>query len=172
MHKIIEELQYMWENTDGVQHMVNELKEAKERNYNIIGIGAGRMGYSLRAFIMRLSHVGYESYFIGDTTLPRIDEKSVVIINSSSGETPTNILYAQQAKEAKSYIITITTNKDSTIAKLSDQLVIIPQMNSHQLMKTIYEQYTYLLLDYVAEQVVSELDLDRDIITHNHSILE
>lgn len=172
MHKIIEELQYMWENTDGVQHMVNELKEAKERNYNIIGIGAGRMGYSLRAFIMRLSHVGYESYFIGDTTLPRIDEKSIVIINSSSGETPTNILYAQQAKEAKSYIITITTNKDSTIAKLSDQLVIIPQMNSHQLMKTIYEQYTYLLLDYVAEQVVSELDLDRDIITHNHSILE
>lgn len=172
MHKIIEELQYMWENTEGVEHMVNELKEAKERNYNIIGIGAGRMGYSLRAFIMRLSHVGYESYFIGDTTLPRIDEKSVVIINSSSGETPTNILYAQQAREAKSYIITITTNKDSTIAKLSDQLVIIPQMNSHQLMKTIYEQYTYLLLDYVAEQVVSELDLDRDIITHNHSILE
>jgi 6-phospho-3-hexuloisomerase len=172
MHKIIEELQYMWENTNGVEHIVNGLKEAKERNYNIIGIGAGRMGYSLRAFIMRLSHVGYESYFIGDTALPRINKNSVVIINSSSGETPTNIIYAQQAREAKSYIITITTNKDSTIAKLSDQLVIIPHMNSHQLMKTIYEQYTYLLLDYVAEQVVSELNLDRDIITHNHSILE
>lgn len=172
MHKIIEELDTMWMNTTGIQYMVNELKDVWKKGGNIIGIGAGRMGYSLRAHIMRLSHIGYEAYFIGDTTLPRIDDKSVVIINSSSGETPTNILYAQQAKAAGSYIITITTNAESTIAKLSDQLVLIPQMESHQLMKTIYEQYTMLMLDYVAEQVVSQLDLDRDTITHNHSILE
>jgi len=152
--------------------MVNKLKDVWKKGGVIVGIGAGRMGYSLRAHIMRLSHIGYEAYFIGDTTLPRIDEKTVVIINSSSGETPTNILYAQQAKAAKSYIITITTNPESTIAKLSDQLVIMPKVNSHQLMKSIYEQYTMLMLDYVAEQVVSQLDLDRGEITHNHSILE
>ena len=172
MKEIIKELDSMWLETTGIQYMVNELKDVWKKGGNIIGIGAGRMGYSLRAHIMRLSHIGYEAYFIGDTTLPRIDENSVVIINSSSGETPTNILYAQQAKAAGSYIITITTNPESTIAKLSDQLVIMPKVDSHQLMKTIYEQFTMLMLDYVAEQVVSQLDLDRGEITHNHSILE
>lgn len=172
MHKIIDELGYMWDNTVGIQHIIDELKNVWEHGGNIVGIGAGRMGYSLRAHIMRLSHIGYEAYFIGDTTLPRIDDKSVVIINSSSGETPTNILYAQQAKSAGSYIITITTNSNSTIAKLSNQLVLMPQIESHQLMKTIYEQYTMIMLDYVAEQVVDQLNLNRDIITHNHSILE
>ena len=48
----------------------------------------------------------------------------------------------------------------------------MPKIDSHQLMKSIYEQYTMLLLDYVAEEVVSQLDLNRDEITHNHSILE
>lgn len=172
MKEIMKELDAMWMNTTGVSDMVKELKDAYNRSYKIVGIGAGRMGYSLRSHIMRLSHVGYEAYFIGDTTLPRIDPYTVVIINSSSGETPTNILYAQQARAANSYIITITTDTESTIAKLSDQLVIIPKMKSHQLMKSIYEQYTMLMLDYVAEQVVTELDLDRSEITHNHSILE
>ena len=55
---------------------------------------------------------------------------------------------------------------------LSDLVVETPTLESHQLMKTIYEQYSYILFDYVTESVVSNLELDRDIITHNHSILE
>ena len=137
-----------------------------------MGIGAGRMGYSLRAHIMRLSHIGYNAYFIGDTTTPRIDSNSLIIINSSSGETPTNILYAQQASTAGAFIITITSNKESTIAKLSDLVVETPALESHQLMKTIYEQYSYILFDYITELVVTNLKLNRNIITHNHSILE
>ena len=57
-------------------------------------------------------------------------------------------------------------------AKMSDLIVETPIMESVQLMKTIYEQYSYILFDYVTESVVSNLELDRDIITHNHSILE
>ena len=33
-------------------------------NKSIFGLGAGRMGYSLRAFIMRLSHLGYNAYML------------------------------------------------------------------------------------------------------------
>ena len=172
MKQIFEELQTMYNDTKGIEEYVTALEKALHQNKDIIGIGAGRMGYSLRAHIMRLSHIGYNAYFIGDTTLPRIDSNSVVVINSSSGETPTNILYAKQASAAGSYIITITCNRDSTIAKLSDLVVEIPNLESHQLMKTIYEQYSYILFDYVTESVVTNLDLNRDNITHNHSILE
>jgi 6-phospho-3-hexuloisomerase len=169
MDKIFKELQHMWDNTENVETYIQELINHKGI---IVGIGAGRMGYSLRAHIMRLSHIGYETYFIGDTSTPRIDKNSLVIINTSSGETPTNILYAQQAKEAGSKIITVTCNEKSSIGKLSDVVVKIPTMTSHQLMKTIYEQYTYLLFDYISENVVAKQLLNRDIITHNHSILE
>ena len=172
MKKIFKELQTMYLGTQGIQEYVNSLVNALQENKNIIGIGAGRMGFSLRSHIMRLSHIGFNAFFIGDTTLPRIDQNSVIIINSSSGETPTNILYAQQALAAESYIITITKNKNSTIGKLSDLVVETPTLESHQLMKTIYEQYSYLLFDYVTELVVTKLELDRDTITHNHSILE
>ena len=77
-----------------------------------------------------------------------------------------------KASAAGSFIITITSNKNSTIAKLSNLVVEIPILKSHQLMKTIYEQYSYLLFDYVSESVVQNLKLDRKEITHNHSILE
>jgi 6-phospho-3-hexuloisomerase len=172
MKKIFEEIEAMYEGTKGLEGYITALEGAYVAKKPIIGIGAGRMGYSLRAHIMRLSHIGYDTWFIGDTTLPRIDSNSVVVINSSSGETPTNILYAEQARAAGSYIITITCNKTSTIAMLSDLVVETPTLESHQLMKTIYEQYSYILFDYVTESVVSNLELDRDIITHNHSILE
>ena len=172
MKQIFKELEIMFAGSTGIQEFIASLEKAFHSNKNIIGIGAGRMGYSLRAHIMRLSHIGYDAYFIGDTTLPRIDKNSVIIINSSSGETATNILYAKQASEAGSYIITITTNKNSTIGKLSDLVVEIPLLKSHQLMKTIYEQYSYILFDHVAESIVTNLKLDRKVITNNHSILE
>ena len=172
MRKIFKELEKMYESTKGVDKYVSVLEKSLNANKVIVGIGAGRMGYSLRAHIMRLSHIGYNAYFIGDTTTPRIDSNSLIIINSSSGETPTNILYAQQASTAGAFIITITSNKESTIAKLSDLVVETPALESHQLMKTIYEQYSYILFDYITESVVTNLKLNRNIITHNHSILE
>ena len=172
MNKIFKELQSMWAGTKGVEEYIALLEKSLQENKDIIGVGAGRMGYSLRAHIMRLSHIGYSAYFIGDTTLPRIDINSVVVINSSSGETPTNILYARQASAAGSFIITVTSDKNSTIAKLSDLVVETPSLESHQLMKSIYEQYSYILFDHVTESLVTNLELNRNIITHNHSILE
>lgn len=172
MKKIIFEIETMFSGTKGLDQYVEKLGFAVENNSKIIGIGAGRMGYSLRAHVMRLSHLGLNTYFIGDTSLPRIDEKSVVIINSSSGETPTNILYTQQASMAGSFIISFTSNRQSTIAGLSDLVIEYPVIETHQLMKTIYEQFTYLLFDYAIEELVRKLDLNRNFITKNHSILE
>jgi len=172
MNRIFDELREMYEGTKNVDSYIDLLCNSYGDGRDVVGIGAGRMGYSLRAHIMRLSHIGYPAYFIGDTTLPRIDENSIVVFNSSSGETPTNILYAKQAKAAKSYIVTITCNWNSTIAQYSDLIIETPTLESHQLMKTVYEQFSYILFDYVTESVVQRLDLDRDYITHNHSILE
>lgn len=172
MKQILNELNSMYNGMDlkDITAYVNILKRNKSRV--IVGIGAGRMGYSLRAHIMRLTHLGFKAFMIGDTNVPKIDDKSIVIINTSSGETSTNILYAHQAATAGSFIIAVTCNPKSTIAELADLVVTIPKIDSIQLMKTPYEQFTYLLFDQIAADLVDKMNLDVDVVSSNHSILE
>lgn len=174
MKQILEEIETMYNGTTGINSYIDKLTETFYSKNKIIGIGAGRMGYSLRAHIMRLSQIGYSSWFIGDTTLPRIDEKSIVVINTSTGETETNVLYAKQAKNHGSFLIVITCNKFSTIGKMADMLIELPTINSFQVMKTIYEQFTWLLLDFAVDETIKNIERSdfRKKIQYNHSVLE
>lgn len=138
----------------------------------IIGLAAGRMGYSLKSYIMRLSHLGFDAYMIGDTTLPRIGSKDVVIINSSSGNTPTMQLYAEQAKTVGAYVILLTAQHDSNISKISDLTVLYQVSENNHLMKSIYEQFSFLFLDYLAHILASKSEMTIEQIEQNHSILE
>lgn len=172
MINTIKEIQSMWDGTDktSLQSFIDLLGNHNDKT--IIGLGAGRMGYAVQSFIMRLSHLGYNTFMIGDTTLPRVDENHIAIVNSSSGETQSIDLYTDQCKEAGCFIVAITTNKKSSIAKKSDLVIHIPTIQTEQIMKTIYEQYTFILFDHIASTVFNESNLDRDWVEQNHSILE
>jgi 6-phospho-3-hexuloisomerase len=139
---------------------------------DLIGLGAGRMGYALRAFIMRLCHMGFNASMIGDTNVPRAEENTVILVNSSSGETPSIIQYTQQAKSEKSKIFLTSCSSNSTIGLLSDFSINIPTIQSHQLMKSPYEQFSMLLYDYIVIKLMDSLDLDPSKVSFNHSILE
>lgn len=172
MKEIFEELAVLGENISEkeISDVVNLLLDS--RSSLIIGLGAGRMGYSLQAFMMRLSHLGFNSYMIGDSSLPRVDSESIILVNTSSGETPSMLLLAKQAKEAGSTIVTFTTNKDSSIGIISDKLVEVKKIKSNQLMKTIYEQFSFLLFDYISNKIFNEGGFDKEKVEKNHSILE
>ena len=172
MINILEELQELWLLTDKEKLELVAEQIAINNKSLVVGLGAGRMGYSMQAFVMRLSHLGFKSFMIGDTSLPRIDSKSLVLINSSSGETPSILLYAQQARDENSNIITFTAEANSTIANLSNLIMPIPKIATNQIMKTIYEQYTYLLFDYLAALILDKSGLDKGWVINNHSILE
>lgn len=139
---------------------------------HIVGFGAGRMGYALRAFIMRLSHIGFDAYMIGDTGFPRIGRRTLILVNSSSGETPTSILYAQQAINEGGRLIGITQNSESTLAKISDQVIHYPIVASKQIMKTLPEQFTFILFDVLSEAIIRQTNRSRSFISKNHSISE
>ncbi len=139
---------------------------------DIIGLAAGRMGYALRAFIMRLNHMGFNASMIGDTNVPRVKQDSILFINSSSGETPSILLFAEQAKNEKGEIFLTTCNKKSSIGKLSNSIIQIPTIQSVQLMKSPYEQFSMLLYDYIIYRLVETLGIDKEKISSNHSILE
>jgi len=177
MNNIIDEMNDMFLTLDEAEVNAYVIKIRNHINdygndFNFIGLGAGRMGYSLRSFIMRLSHMGFQASMIGDTNVPRVTKSSILIVNSSSGETPSILNYSHQAVEAGGQVFLTCCNKNSSIAKCSTSLITIPKINSKQLMKSPYEQFSMLLYDYLVMKLMDVLNLDADTVSHNHSILE
>ena len=155
-----------------VADLTSALHSISNDGGEVIGLGAGRMGYSLRSFIMRLSHMGFRASMIGDTNVPRVREDTVVIVNSSSGETPSILQYVNQAAAEGGKIFTTTCNADSSIGVKSKSVLTMPQIDSSQLMKSPYEQFSMLLYDYLVARLMSGLELNPHVVSNNHSILE
>jgi len=173
MLNIISEIETCWslQDKDQLVRFIANLN-ARLNGQAIVCIAAGRMGYSMRGFAMRLMHIGESSYFMGDTCIPRIDSNSVVIFSSVSGETRSNILYAKQAKEVGSTVFTITQDIHSTLAQLSDEVLTINCGHTGQVMKTLAEQYTFLLYDYIISELQKLRGLPESALLSNHSCLE
>ena len=146
---------------------------AEHRNNRIMCIGAGRMGFAIQAFAMRLSHFGLCAYFLGDTNVPRIGADDLVLFNTSSGETGSLVYYSKVTSKAGSEMCAITSNPESTLAKIADHCILLPKLDgSVQLMKTFNEQISWIFFDLTAHKLVSLLDLRVSDIEISHSILE
>lgn len=137
---------------------------------NIVTIGAGRMGYAIKSFTMRLTHLGYRAYHLGDVGVPRTGENDLIIVASSSGETLSNIVLTEIAKKHKSKILLFTCDKNSTLGQIADFSVLLNKIESKQIMKTAPEHATYMLYDMIAQKIAEEKDIR--VVENNHSILE
>ncbi|MEM1629494.1 MAG: 6-phospho-3-hexuloisomerase [Saccharolobus sp.] len=111
-----------------VNRMVDELENFYKNNRNgkVMVMGAGRSGLVGRAFAMRLLHLGYNSYVLGETIVPAIGKNDLVISISGSGRTKLILTAAEAAKEAGAKLIAITSYYDSPLAKISDIVVEVP----------------------------------------------
>lgn len=108
------------------ERMVEMLMEALSSNRILLVVGAGRSGLVGRAFAMRLMHLGFRVYVVGETITPAIGENDVLIAISGSGTTGIVVAAAEAAKRMKAKIIAITTFLQSPLAKLADHIVIVP----------------------------------------------
>lgn len=92
---------------------------------NIFVIGAGRSGLAARAFAMRLMHLGISSYVVGETTTPAINDGDCLIAISGSGETNTIVSPVKIAKNRGASVLSLTSYPDSTLGKLSNQIIFV-----------------------------------------------
>ena len=115
-------------NPSQVNSMIETLLKVYESNgkKRILVMGAGRSGLVGRAFAMRLLHLGYNAYVLGDTIVPSIGEGDVVIAISGSGRTKLIITAAEAAKQVGATVVAITSYPDSPLGKLADVVVEIP----------------------------------------------
>ncbi|MFD2610947.1 6-phospho-3-hexuloisomerase [Paenibacillus gansuensis] len=143
--------------------------------------GAGRSGLMLRAGAMRLHHMGFRAYVVGETVTPGITPRDLLIVGSGSGETKTLTTMAAKAKAIGASVIAITTAPESTIGSLSDAVVAIPaapkeQNGSHTLsvqpMGSLFEQALLLLLDSLVLALMDQRKTDGAAMFGNHANLE
>uniref|UniRef100_A0A7C3IWI5 6-phospho-3-hexuloisomerase n=1 Tax=Candidatus Methanomethylicus mesodigestus TaxID=1867258 RepID=A0A7C3IWI5_9CREN len=109
-----------------VEAALEILLENIRNGRKVLVIGAGRSGLAGRAFAMRLMHLGFNVYVFGETITPAVGENDLIVAISGSGSTKLIVTAATAAKEMKAKIIAITSHRDSPLAKISDQVIMIP----------------------------------------------
>ena len=108
---------------DQVEKMVTEMLVSTDRR--ILVVGAGRSGLIGRAFAMRLMHLGFQVYVMGETITPSIGRGDLVIALSGSGTTKIVVTAVEIGKTVGAKIIAITSYADSDLGKLADDVVLV-----------------------------------------------
>jgi 6-phospho-3-hexuloisomerase len=148
----------------------------------ILVAGAGRSGFACKAFAMRLMHMGFESYVVGETVTPNLEAEDILIIGSGSGETGSLVSMAGKAKKIGAKLALVTIFPDSTIGKLADVAVKIPAptpkvaadsgFKSIQPMGSLFEQSLLLFLDSLIMRLMEKRGNDSDTMFTRHANLE
>ena len=108
------------------EKQLKQLMEKIRRAKKIYVCGAGRSLLMLRCFAMRLMHVGYDAYVVGDTTTPAFEEGDLLIVGTASGETTNLISIADRAKSYGGTIAVCSIFPESSLGKRADAFVRIP----------------------------------------------
>lgn len=157
---------------------VNLVNEANE----VFCAGAGRSGFQVKGFAMRLMHMGVNSYVVGETCTPNITDEGLLVICSGSGETKSLVNHATKAKEVGAKIALITINPQSTIGKMADVVVEISapspksakegQIKSIQPMGSLFEQSEGLFMDIAILKLMEIKNMTSETMFGRHANME
>lgn len=150
------------------------------RERQIFVCGAGRCQYMLRAFCMRLMHLGFRAHVAGDTATPAVETGDLVVIADGAGYLTTIAETARLAKGHGAEIVMLCILPDSLIGQLADYHVVIPGRTAahggvgHSIQPGggKFEQSLLILLDSVIAALVEALGLPFDAAFERHANLE
>lgn len=137
--------------------------------------GMGRSGLVARAFAMRLMHLGYKAFVIGETITPRIGPGDVLIAVSGSGETPFIVALARKAKEIGAGVVAVTSKADASIAKIADLTIVLKCRKDREISKfaplgTLFELSAMIFFDGVIAEIMEKKNISEEELTKRHSI--
>ncbi|MGC9122346.1 MAG: SIS domain-containing protein, partial [Thermogladius sp.] len=78
--------------------LIETLVDAYRRGSKVFVTGAGRSGLVIKAFALRLMHLGFQVYVMGETIVPSMKKGDVLIALSGSGRTKSVVSVAEAAK--------------------------------------------------------------------------
>jgi 6-phospho-3-hexuloisomerase len=161
---------------DHVKQLADKLLQAER----VFVAGSGRSGLMMRAFAMRLMHLGLTVYVVGETVTPGIAAEDLLVIGSGSGETKSLASMAGKAKNVGADIALVTIVPESTIGQLAHVVVPVPaatkdsndERSSVQPMGSLFEQSLLLILDAIILRIMAVTKLDGPAMFGRHANLE
>ncbi|MBL7118712.1 6-phospho-3-hexuloisomerase [Candidatus Bathyarchaeota archaeon] len=165
--------------------MITNLSERK-----ILIVGAGRSGLVARSFAMRLMHLGFRVFVVGETITPAIDEGDILLAISGSGETSFVVSAARMTKQRGANVIAITSFPKSTLGKIADHIVVLygrtklvgkSDYLSRQIvgdhdplppLGTLFEISCMIFLDSVVVELMHRLGKDESAMRKRHATIE
>jgi len=110
---------------DEVKTLVSDILEAHQNKKRVFVMGAGRSGLVVKGFAMRLMHLGFNVYVVGETVTPAVESDDLLIVISGSGETKSINEMSALAKAKGTRLAAVTSNKESTLGTISDAIVVV-----------------------------------------------
>ncbi len=162
---------------------ISEALSLIEDSPRIFVAGAGRSGLCMRAFGMRLMHLGKTVHVVGETTTPSIAAKDLLILGSGSGRTSSLVLMAEQARRRDAQVLLFTTDPESPLGRLSHLQVVIPAPSfravdethdclSVQPLGTLFEQSMLILCDSLILGLMQQTGVSAAQMFEHHANLE
>lgn len=162
-------------NEKDVEEMVNII----DKNYSIFVDGEGRSGFQAKGFAMRLMHIGYKSYVIGETITPALKKNDIYIAISGSGTTKNTLSNAKSAKNLGLKVIAVTSKRNSSLGEIADIVLEVPgnvksdgEGGSIQLLSSLFDQAVHIVLDWVCLLISKRDNFSNKEALNNHVNIE
>jgi len=161
------------------QQQLAALVEAMLAAQRVFVCGAGRSLLMMRAFAMRLMHMGVEAYVVGETITPAIANGDLLIAGSGSGQTQGTLATLQAAAARGARTAGITAHGDSEIAEACDLVVVVPLPvtgeagpSSCQPLGSLFEQSLLVVGDVLVLRLMKRMGATNEQMRARHTNLE
>jgi len=155
---------------------IDRLLDAIARAKKIQLFGMGRMKCAVRAFTMRLMHMGLDAHVVYDTTCPNIAKGDLLIVNC--GCTAVGLVVIRLAKKAGATVCVITAHPESEAGQLADLTVRLraqvnpgnpDELPSIQPMAACFEQAIFLFEDILIMMLMEKLKVSAQEMARRHT---
>jgi len=173
-----------------ISKFIETLYSAYKDGKKVLIIGAGRSGLVGKAFAMRLMHLGFSVYVLGETIVPALNPGDIVIAISGSGRTKLVVTAAEVSKSIGARVIAVTSFRNSPLAQISDLVIEVPgrtkissedDYNVRQLigiyeplapLGTLFEVTTMVTLDAIISELMTRLGKTEEDLRQRHANIE
>ena len=160
------------------QNDIDKVKKLFSNSGRIFVYGAGRSGLVAKAFAIRLVHLGFQTFVIGETITAPVQKGDLAVIVSGSGETIPAVMTAEIAHNIGAKVVSITGKKKSEIAKYADITLFISatcndtERKKYAPLGTLFEASVWILLDGIIADLLENKHETEETMRKRHATLE
>ena len=146
--------------------------------HRIFVYGAGRSGLVAKAFAIRLVHLGFQTFAIGETIGAPVKKDDMVFIVSGSGETIPAVMTAEITRNIGAKLVVLTERKNSRITKFADISIVLSaecddlDRKTFAPLGTLFEASAWIFLDAIIAELMKNKGENEESMRSRHATLE